>query len=206
MSLPPLAQLSDIANRLPEAMSVETVRTTSLIADASAKVRSFTRQQFTTSQSTVKVRPIGHRVRLPQRPVVSVDALALQLQNSATPTPFPGWWWDGSDELWLTTGEQVINLAEELLFALKYQTPVCVVTYTHGYAQVPEDVLAVVCSMVTRTLTAPGLGGVVSEGVGEYTYRLSDAAAQGPMALTDAEKETLRPYLPRRGATAELRW
>lgn len=206
MSLPPLAQLSDISDRLPAAVSIETQRATALIADASAVVRSFSRQQFTTSQSTVRVRPIGGRLRLPQRPVVSVDNLALRLQNNAAPVPFPGWWWDGSDEVQLATGDLVVNLAEELAGALSLQTPVCEVTYTHGWAQVPADVVAVVCSMVTRTLTAPGLGGVISEGVGEYTYRLSDAAAQGPVTLTEAEKEVLRPYKPRKAATAELRW
>jgi hypothetical protein len=59
--------------------------------------------------------------------------------------------------------------------------------------------------MVIRILTAPGLGGVISETVGEYSYRLSDAAAQGTMGVTDAEKKILESYLPRRTSTAELR-
>lgn len=206
MSLPPLAQVSDVTARLPSSVSVETTRVAALLTDASAVVRNFTRQQFTTAQTTDKIRPIGYRLRLPQKPVVSVDSLALLLFNSATPYPFPGWWWDGSDEVWLVTGDQLINLAEEAVGFLEWQSPVCLVTYTHGYDMSPDDVVGVVCSMVIRTLTAPGLGGVVSEGVGEYNYRLSDAAAQGSMALTVAEQQILKPYRPRKSATAELRW
>lgn len=206
MSLPALASLDDIVTRVPAAVDIAVERTTSLLADASAVVRSFSKQQFTVSQTTEKIRPIGYRVRLPQRPVVTVDGLSLLLLNNVVPQPFPGWWWDGSDEVWLVTGDQVINLAEELQFALRWQTPICLVTYTHGYDIVPDDVIAVVCSMVTRALGAPGMGGVVQEGAGQFTYRISDVAAQGVVALNQAEREILKQYQPRRNATAELRW
>lgn len=204
MSLPPLAALADVTNRLPGAVSVDPTRATALISDASAVVRSYTKQQFTTSQSTERIRPIGFRIKLPQRPVVSVDGLSLLL-NNATPAPFPGWYWDGSDEVWLLGESQIINLAEELLYTLRYETPVAEITYTHGYDTVPDDVVAVVCSMVTRTLTAPGLGGVVSEGVGEYTYRLSDTAVQGALTMTESEKAVLSSYRKRTTAI-EARW
>lgn len=206
MSLPPLASVDDIVVRVPSAVDVPVDRTTALIADASAVVRSFTRQQFTVSQTTDRIRPIGYRVRLPQRPVVSVDGLSLLLLNNVVPQPFPGWWWDGSDEVWLVTGDQVINLAEELQFALRWQTPICLVQYTHGYTTTPDDVVTVIGSMVTRALGAPGMGGVVQEGAGQFTYRISDVAAQGVVALNDAEKEILKRYRPYRNATAELRW
>lgn len=204
MSLPPLAQSSDVTARLPATLTVPTGRMTALIADASAVVRSYTKQQFTQSQTTERIRPIGYRIRLPQKPVVSVDSLSLILNNAA-PVAFPGFWWDGSDEVWLLNENQVINLAEELMYALRYETPVALIQYTHGYSTTPDDVLAVVCSMITRTLTAPGLGGVVSEGVGEYNYRLSDAAAQGALTLTDSEKSVLSSYR-RRTTVLESRW
>lgn len=204
MALPPLAVLSDVTSRLPSTITVETTRANSLLVDASAVVRSYTKQQFTQSQTTERIRPIGYRIRLPQKPVISVDSLSLILSNAA-PVAFPGFWWDGSDEVWLLNENQVINLAEELMYALRYETPVALITYTHGYSTVPDDVRAVVCSMVTRTLTAPGLGGVVSEGVGEYSYRLSDAAAQGALTLTDSEKNVLSSYR-RRTTVLESRW
>lgn len=200
-----LAAVTDVQARLPASMTIETVRTNALLGDASAVVRSYAKTQFTQTSVTAKTRPVGDRIKLKRRPVISVQSLALVLTNGAAPAPFPGWFWDGSDEVWLLAGPAVINLAEEMLLALNDRTPIVFVTYTYGYTVIPDDVVGVVCSMVIRTLTAPGLGGVVSEGVGEYTYRLSDAAAQGPMALTQAEKDILASYRPKNNQAIELR-
>jgi hypothetical protein len=205
MSLKPLVTVTDVTDRLPSTVMVEEKRVAALIADASAAARRISKQEFTIRQSTVGIRPIGYKLRLPQSPVISVDEISIRLPNSLTTVTIPGWYWDGSDEVWLTDGGSIINLAEELLFVLQWQTPTCLTTYTHGYTEVPDDVVGVVCSMVNRIITAPGLGGVISESVGEYSYRLSDAAAQGTMGLTEAETKILRSYIPRKTSTAELR-
>jgi hypothetical protein len=205
MSLPPLIAPTDVVARLPSTYVIENARAIALIADASATARRISKQDFTVNQSTVGIRPVGYRLILPQRPVISVDSIAIRLPNSSSLVTIPGWYWDGSDEVWLTDGGSIINLAEEVLFALQWQSPMCFTTYTHGYTSIPDDIVGVVCSMVIRILTAPGLGGVISETVGEYSYRLSDAAAQGTMGVTDAEKKILESYLPRRTSTAELR-
>jgi hypothetical protein len=205
MSLKPLVTVTDVTDRLPSTVTVEEKRVAALIADASAAARRISKQEFTIRQSTVGIRPIGYKLRLPQSPVISVDEISIRLPNSLTTVTIPGWYWDGSDEVWLTDGGSIINLAEELLFVLQWQTPTCLTTYTHGYTEVPDDVVGVVCSMVNRIITAPGLGGVISESVGEYSYRLSDAAAQGTMGLTEAETKILRSYIPRKTSTAELR-
>jgi hypothetical protein len=205
MPLPPLVGVEDVIARLPSTVTVEVPRVTALILDASAAARRISKQEFTIRQSTVGIRPIGYKLRLPQSPVISVDEISIRLPNSSTTVTIPGWYWDGSDEVWLTEGGSIINLAEELLFALEWQTPLCLTTYTHGYTETPDDVVGVVCSMVNRIITAPGLGGVISETVGEYSYRLSDAAAQGTMGLTEAETKILRSYIPRKTSTAELR-
>ena len=205
MSLPPLVNISDVTDRLPNSVTVEEKRVGALIRDASATARRISKQDFTVQQTTVGIRPIGHRILLPQSPVISVDDISIRLPNSSTMVTIPGWYWDGSDEVWLTDGGSIINLAEELLFVMQYQTPTCFVKYTHGYTETPDDVVGVVCSMVNRIITAPGLGGVISETVGEYSYRLSDTAAQGTMGLTEAETKILRSYIPRKTSTAELR-
>lgn len=204
MSLPPLAIVDDVQARLPATFTIETARATVLIKDASSVVRKYTKQDFTLGQTTEEIRPIGYRLKLTQEPVISVDGVSVRLPMQATLQPFPAWWWPGGDEVWLLSGDQVINLAEEVQYALRWMTPMMYVKYTHGYDVTPDDVTAVVCSMVIRTLTAPGLGGVVSESVGEYSYRLSDAAAQGTMAMTEAEKEALKHYRPK-PRSAELR-
>lgn len=206
-SLPPLAEVSNVTDRLPASISIEEVRVAALIADASATVRRYAKQDFTMRQTIIGVRPVGNKIKLPQRPVISVQSITVRLPGSVTDSLIPGWYWDGpgSDEIWLTDGGSIINLAEELTFALEWQTPICQVTYTHGYDTSPDDVIGVICSMVTRIITAPGLGGVISESVGEYSYRLSDAAAQGPMALTAAEKDILKDYRPKKVSSSELR-
>lgn len=202
----PLASVSDVQARLPGSVTVEPIRILALLQDASAAIRSYTKQTFTIQQTTIGVRPIGYRLRLPQRPVISVDSITVVLPGTTEPVAVPGWYWDGSNEVWLTFGDLIINLSEELTGLLEWQTPEYAVTYHHGYPEVPDDVVGVVCSMVTRVSTAPGLGGVVSESVGEYSYRLSDAAAQGPMTLTQSEKDTLSSYRIRKASTTELRW
>jgi hypothetical protein len=205
VGLPPLAQVRDVTNRLPGSAEVEPIRLTALLADASAAVRRFTKQTFTVAQSTVNLRPVNNRLRLNNRPVVSVDDVSIWSRGAAAPSSFAGWFWDGGNEIQLPSPDQVINLSEDVTDILRGQSPMCRVTYTHGYAEVPEDVVAIACAMATRIITAPGLGGIISETVGEYSYRLADTAAQGAMALTDAEKKILASYRPSPMTSIELR-
>lgn len=201
-----LVNWNDVEIRLPSGINVDVPRANQLIRDASAVVRSFTKQNFTVTTTTDKVRPIGYKIKLVKRPVRSVTQLAVVMETGQAPVPFIGWWWDGSDEVWLTRGDDlVINLSEAIAALMRYQTPIVYVTYQYGYDVVPDDVVAVVCSMVARTITTPNLGGVISENVGEYGYRLSDAASQGVIALTQAEKDILKQYRPKNSSTLELR-
>lgn len=204
MPLPALATVSDIQERMfRELNAAELVRLESMLTDASAVIRSYTRQTFTSLRKTERIRSIGNRVRLPRRPVVTIHSVDLLVDNMTVSAI--GYIWDGLDEIWLAEAGQIINLAETAYEWLATHAPVAEVDYTAGYDEVPGDVVSVVCSMITRTLSAPGAGGIISEAVGEYTYRLSEAAAQGPLTLTGAEKAMLAPY--RRPASAvELRW
>lgn len=201
-----LVSWSDVEVRLPSGINVDVSRANQLIRDASAVVRSFTKQTFTVTTTTDKVRPIGYKIRLVKKPVRDVTQLSVVMTEGQPPVPFVGWWWDGSDEVWLTRGDDIIiNLAEEIAALMRYQTPIVFVTYEYGYDEVPDDVIAVVCSMVARTITTPNQGGVISENVGEYGYRLSNTAAQGVIALTDAEKQVLKQYQPKNKSAIELR-
>lgn len=205
MGLPPLVNVGDVTVRLPSTITVDENRVSSLIRDASAAVRKFTKNDFTINTITLGIRPVGNKIKLPKRPVLAVTSVTIKLPGSDTEANIPGWYWDGSDEIWFTDRGSIINLAEELVFALEWQTPECHVTWQYGYSEIPDDVVGVVCSMVNRIITAPGLGGVISETVGEYSYRLSDAAAQGPMSLTAAEEKVLESYRPKRAISHELR-
>jgi hypothetical protein len=206
VSLPPLAGPDDIAARLPSDFALDTNRATVLLKDASAIARRVAKQTFTVNTTTEKVQPVGYRLKLAEQPVISVQSVSLKLPGSDTMQPIPNWYWPGDQEVWLLVEGQVINLPEDIAYLLEWQTPPMFVNYTHGLTEVPDDVVGVVCSMVLRTITAPSMGGVVSENVGEYGYRLSDAAAQGALALTQAEEAILLDYRPKYKNVIELRW
>lgn len=208
MPLPLLAQVADVSARLPSGITVDPARTAVLLQDASAIARRIAKQTFTLATTTEKVQPTGYRLKLAEQPVKSIISVSIQLPGQAAPQPFPNWYWPGDNEVWLLYEGQVINLPESVAYLMQWQTPPCFVNYQHGYDDglVPDDVVAVVASMVVRTVTAPSMGGVVSENVGEYGYRLSDAAAQGSLALTKAEEDVLLSYRPKYKNTIELRY
>ena len=147
MSLPPLATINDVTSRLPSGVSIDENRAISLIRDASATVRRYTKQDFTIGTTTANIRPIGYKLRLPQRPVLDVISIEIKLPGSrlGTYTSIPAWYWDGSDEVWLVDGSSVVNLAEEIISAMEYMTPVCRVTWQHGYTDIPDEIIGVVC-------------------------------------------------------------
>ncbi|HEX5119848.1 MAG TPA: hypothetical protein VFW65_32075 [Pseudonocardiaceae bacterium] len=204
----PLATLDDVTARYPGTLTQDQQgRAAALLTDASTVVRSFTRQQFTAGASTERIRPIGERLYLRQSPVVSVDAVAVVdvLATSGLLTlPLGAWMWDGGQEIWIGALNVVINLPDDIAELLEYEVPLVQVTYTHGYDTIPDPVISVVCSVVVRALDIPGPTGIVSQTVGGLSYRLSPAAQDGVLGLTDAERCLLAPYR-RPASTVELR-
>ncbi len=204
MPLPTLATVDDVQARMfRDLTDIELARTEVLLGDASAVIRNYTRTNFTSVRATERIRPIGYRVRLPHKPVTAVHAVSLVINT--LPLAVAGYTWDGTDEVWLADWGMIINLAETASEWLATHTPVAEVDYTSGFAEIPQDVISVACSMITRSLSAPGGGGIITQAVGEYSYRLSDAAAQGPLTLTDSEKAVLSAYRGA-GTAVELRW
>lgn len=202
-----LAELSDVEDRLGRGLTdAETGRALSALRDASAVVRRYTRRTFTREQSTQRLRPVGGKVILPQRPVVSVDAVAV-IGDDGQPIQLPAWAWDGGNELWIYPDSgQVINLSESLADLFRYRTPLVEVTYTHGFVGIPDDVVAIVAGKAVVILSMPVSGGGVmsSETAGDYTYQLAGFARSGPLGLSDADKVILNAYRPA-GRTIELR-
>jgi hypothetical protein len=139
MTAAPLATTDDLEARLGRDLTTsEAARAPALLADAGAKVRSFTGNQFAlVEEDLVNLHTRGGRIRLPKAPVVAVTSVATT-DGVALATNL--WTWDGVD---LITVDQC---------AL---APVMQVVYSHGSADVPETVLAKVCEMVLRVLAAP---------------------------------------------------
>jgi hypothetical protein len=201
---PLLATFDDVSIRsdtpLPDGAEA---RVTALLGDVSARVCKLARQGFAQEQTTDRIRPIGMKLTLPQRPVISVDAVGvIDYLEHVIPVPMP--YWDGGDEVWLDRGDIVINLAESIRDLFRFNTPLCQVTYTHGYDEVPNDIVGVTCAMALRALSTPQAGAIQSQTVGPFSVSLSKTAAAGSLALTPDEREIVLSYR-RPGRTVELR-
>lgn len=204
-SLPSLADLSDVEDRLGRDLDAEeSRRAAALLSDASTVVRNYTRRDFTLGSSTERFRPRGRKVYLPQRPVVSITAVSsvLSFNTTETVTPLAFWSWPGGHEILLGDSTLVINGPT---FDWSDTDVWVEVSYSHGFAEVPDDVLAVVANMVVRTLTAPKGGMVDTEQIGPYNVRYSGFAAQGPLGLGEADRQTLNRYRSTASHTVELR-
>ncbi|MEV0830893.1 MULTISPECIES: hypothetical protein [Streptosporangiaceae] len=165
-----------------------------LLADASALVRSYTGQNFGPATSTVTLRSQAGMILLPQRPVTGVTSVTAIGINGAPDVGIVDYWWDGLDKIRLGEGTFVINLPEIWWDEDDGYPGTYRVVYSHG-AEVPPDVVMVVCGMVLRTVTAPtAVGGITSETIGPYSYRLESAGVGTMVSLSEAERKTLDRY------------
>lgn len=197
----PLATVEDLEARLGRELTPEeAARANALLTDASALIRGWTRQDFTlTLGDVITLRPVGTVVRLPQRPVQAVTAVVAVGGSEAipdVPLPVGSWTWDGIDkvDIWPPDTSWLLSLPESWADG---GTDTYRVTYDHGYAEVPADVVAVVCAMVLRTLLAPSpVAGMVSERIGQYNYQLqqSTGSVGATVMMTGADRDALARY------------
>lgn len=174
MALPALASVADLEGRLGRQLDPdEASRAALLLSDASEAVRSYTGQQFTPVVSTVRLQVVNGEVRLPQRPVNDVTAV-----DDLDGNPVMFTWWFG-DRIALTGP----------------WTPYVDVTYDHGYAEIPGEIVGLVCNQVARALgNAPDLTGYQQEQIGTYSYTIGPAAAAGAFGLLNDERAVLNRY------------
>jgi hypothetical protein len=177
-----LASVDDLSGRLGRALTAaESDRAELLLADASAAVRSYTGQHISQSETTSRLRLRGGTVRLPQRPVIDVASVADT---------------DGVDldVTWVAGDRLVVTNA--------YLTGWVDVTYTHGYEEIPSEIIAVVCQIAGRAFGRPAdESGMQSETIGQYSYTVGVAAAAGGLGLLNDERAVLDRYA-RVGGTA----
>lgn len=193
MSLEPLASMDDLQNRLGRDLSDEEIgRAPYLLIDASSKIRSYTHQQITQSETTDRVRITTRDglIRLPQYPVVSV-ATVISVETQVV-IPY---YWDGL-KLWGWGRFPSSNIETPLYNRSRRHGIVVDVTYTHGYAPVPDEVIGVTCQVASRALgSQPDQAGVTQETYAGYSYTLGTAAASGGFGLLAAETEVLGDYM-----------
>lgn len=189
MALAPLATADDVEARLGRSLTAdEAERIDAVIADASAKVRNYTGQQFTRETTTDRFRVRRGIVKLPQRPVIAVSSVISVL--SGQPTFFR---WDGIDRVSFLMSE--LDEFEWNPVRLAPHPPAVEITYTHGYDELPDDIVGVVCSIVTRTLgRRPEDSAVSQESIAGYSYSIGSAGAAGGFGLLPDERATLDGY------------
>jgi len=144
-----------------------------------------------------------YELRLPERPVTAVSSVSFVRQN-APPYVVPVYWWTPHGSLF--RGRQLqwplLSAAEPPVDApwgpgyLDWLGPEALVkvTYTHGYAEIPADVRAVILQAARRTLANPDA--VEGERVGSYevTYARRLDPGRSVHEFTDAELRILHRY------------
>jgi hypothetical protein len=193
----PLASLDDFVVRLGRPIADgEEQRIRRLLDDASADVRSFTGQTITPAITTQRSRLAwgNGTIRLWQRPVTGVQAVAWA---DGTVVDEAAWRWDGLD---------LVELAAGTPFDAGYApwAGVVDVTYSHGYAVVPADLVAVTAQKALRAFgVKPEDSGMTSESISGYSYSTGGAAASGGVGKLADEREVLLRY-KRVGSTTRL--
>lgn len=199
-----LADVEDVEAVLGRTLtSAESDRMELLLAAASARFRAEAGgREFTAGESTLRLRVTDGRVTLPQRPVTAVTSVHTVAADDATGPAVGTWAWDGLSTL--TVGDWAglqINAPE-----LDDPVSVVEVVYTHGYAEVPDDVRWAVASMAARVLSTAASGtGIESETIGGYSYRLGSAAGSGALGMTPDEQRIARRYRRTGLSTVALR-
>lgn len=198
MSLPPLATQADLESALQR--TLDSTQAELALRRASARVRKYCRQTLTfVADDTVTLPGNGRVLWLPQRPAVvdgthpltvvelfgisSVEYMALEGRDFTrigieltrgepwwAPTRLMGWPWMRPQGIW----------AQRVR-----------VTYSHGYTEVPDDIVDVVLDLAAMGLTNPQ--GLRSESIDDYS-RTFAAETIGGAQLAPEHKEALRPY------------
>lgn len=205
-SLPSLANLTDIEDRLGRDLTAdETTRTQAMLSDASVVVRSYCRRDFSAGTGTVRLRPRGDKVALPQRPVRAVNSVhAIQdFAGSEMSTPLLFWSWPGGFEVFI--GDNYGPVINGPYIDWDHPDTWVDVDYDYGFLTVPDDIITVVANMVVRNLTVPAGGLVDMETVGPYNVRYSTFTSAGPLGLSDADRQVLNRYRTTTSRTVELR-
>jgi hypothetical protein len=199
------ATSADLAARLGLTFSAdEQTRADTLLAIASGIIEDETKQTISLVTDDVYTRPGDYdtRVRLPERPVVSVASVVLNGVALNAPDNF----YVDRDELVRVNWNSVIQDSSFGLPWAGWGFPWwnLVVTYTHGFAVIPQTVKNVCMEMVVRVWTNPG--SVAREMVGNVSVvydnmRFSPAG----MLMTDLEKADINKLLRRHTGSATLR-
>lgn len=195
MALASLATAADLTARKIDV--TDTVGVAAQLAAASSAVRAAAGCAITLQTSTVTLSTeASRRIELPARPVRAVASVTLDgviftewvLRGSCL--------WRNSPTSYESKWQAFGDIPSEL-----------VVTFTHGFTEVPADVVDMVCSLAGAGLASIGEGfqahtGVNSESIDDYRvgYTTGADAVVSVMDLPDRTKAALRKRFGSGGA------
>jgi hypothetical protein len=187
-----LATTAEVEGRLERSFTAaERGRLALLLDDASAAVRAYTGQTISVATSTNKrLRVRKGVVRLPQRPV---NAVTTVKNTSGVVFATSSYTWDQLDRIEFWTYLPVANGPD--LSEVWRRNAYVDVTYTHGYATIPPDIVAVVCQIAARAFGQQAdRSGLSEASVGDASYSIGPAAASGGVGMLNDERAVLDRY------------
>lgn len=198
MTLPALATVADLEAALGR--TLDAAQAALALKRASARVRRYTRQDLTLTAGDTATLYGGERVlRLPQRPLVVDTANPLTVTELAGMTGVEYTCVEGRDYTRvgseLTRGEPWYQPTRLMgwpwIRPAGVWTPVVRVTYSHGYADIPDDIADVVLDLAAMNLSNPE--NLRSVSIDDY-QRTFAAETIGSAQLTRAHKDSLRQF------------
>lgn len=188
--MPAFATVSDLATYLQRDLdAADTATATQALDTASGAIRSYTRQTLSAATTTDQLRANwSSEIVLPERPVSAVASVVVA-------GPYWSQTLTSTDYRWTRQGSLYVSpLAGSPADGRgSWGGPeaTVTVTYTHGFAVIPDDIRGICLAMATRSMAVPVSAGVASESIGSYSVSFDIAAASTP---TEAEHRTLRLY------------
>lgn len=194
----PLATQADLEDALQRTLDAR--QAAMALRRASARVRKHCRQELTyVENDTITLPGNGKILRLPQRPLVIDDTHPLTVIELFGMTDQEYTAIEGRDftriDTELTRGEAW--WAPTRLMGWPWLRPQGIwaqrvrVTYSHGFTELPDDILDIVLDLAAMNMSNPQ--GLRSETIDDYS-RTFAAETIGGAQLSADQKEALRPY------------
>jgi hypothetical protein len=187
-----LFTLSELASYLQR--DLDTASATLAQAGAQSLVRGYLQQDVNTQTYTGALLPIDAHgdywgVYLPQRPVTAVTSVSV---SGTTYTLGTGYAWNGFSQ-WVLLADKTFTTAQ---FS---DDPVAVITYTAGYATVPDPIKIVALSVAARLYDNPR--GIRQESIDDYSFtRGGNDDTMAGVGMLSTERLLLAPYKMRAGS------
>lgn len=199
------AESTDLETRLGLVFTAdEHIRAEALLELASGVIQQETKQTIALVSGDTFTRPgdFSERIRLPQRPVVSVASATL---NGVALTQGQSFYVEGDEIVRMNWNSVVQDSSFGLPFSgwgLPWMS--LVVVYTHGYAVIPRIVKAVCLEMVVRVWVNPGA--VARETIGNTsTVYDNNRFSPSGLLMTDTERKDVNDVIRRTSGSLALR-